>query len=86
MIFKYAFKNKKVVITGNTGFKGSWLSQWLVQLGAKVYGISKDIPTSPSLFESLNLKEKITHNRLDIRNYTILNDKIKEIAPDYVFI
>ena len=85
MIFNNAFKNKKVVITGNTGFKGSWLSQWLVQLGAKVYGISKDIPTSPSLFESLKLKEKISHNIIDIRNYNVLNNKIKEIAPDYVF-
>jgi len=81
MIFNDAFKNKKVVITGNTGFKGSWLSQWLVQLGAKVYGISKDIPTFPSLFESLNLKDKISHNTIDIRNYTVLNNKIKEIAP-----
>lgn len=85
MIFNDAFKNKKVIITGNTGFKGSWLSQWLVQLGAKVHGISKDTPTSPSLFESLNLKEKISHNTIDIRNFTVLNDKIKEIAPDYVF-
>ena len=44
------FKGKKVVITGHTGFKGSWLTIWLLHLGAKVVGISKDIPTKPSNF------------------------------------
>ena len=42
------FKNKKVLITGHTGFKGSWLTFWLVLLGAKVTGLSKDIPSNPS--------------------------------------
>ena len=41
-MFKGVYKNKKVLITGNTGFKGSWLSAWLIGLGADVYGISKD--------------------------------------------
>ena len=41
------FKNKKVIVTGHTGFKGSWLTAWLVTLGAKVIGISKSIPTKP---------------------------------------
>ena len=47
-------KNKKVLVTGHTGFKGSWLSCWLRQLGANVTGYSLDIPTVPSLFELLN--------------------------------
>ena len=55
MMFGNIYKNKKVLITGNTGFKGSWLSLWLLKLGAKVIGISKDIPTKPSMFEELNL-------------------------------
>ena len=59
-MFNNTFKNKKVLITGNTGFKGSWLSSWLIGLGADVYGISKDIPTSPSMFEVLELESKIT--------------------------
>ena len=53
------YKNKTVVVTGHTGFKGSWLTQWLVLLGAKVVGISNDIPSRPSHFESMNLKKDI---------------------------
>ena len=50
------FLNKKVVVTGHTGFKGSWLSLWLKQLGAKVTGVSLDIPTKPSLYETSKLQ------------------------------
>ena len=49
------FKNKTVIITGNTGFKGSWLSLWLKILGARVIGISIDIPTNPSHFKTIGL-------------------------------
>ena len=52
------FKNKKIIVTGHTGFKGSWLTLWLHSLGAKVMGISKDIPTKPSHYELINLKKK----------------------------
>ena len=52
-MFSNIYKGKKVLITGHTGFKGSWLSLWLLSLGAKVCGVSKDIPTKPSLFEVL---------------------------------
>ena len=55
-VFKL-FKNKTVVVTGHTGFKGSWLSLWLSLLGAKVIGISKSVPTKPSNFQILNLKK-----------------------------
>ena len=57
-VFKL-FKNKTVVVTGHTGFKGSWLSLWLSLLGAKVIGISKSVPTKPSNFQILNLKKKL---------------------------
>ena len=60
------FKGKTVVVTGHTGFKGSWLSNWLIDLCASVSGISKDIPTSPSNYEALRLSAKINHNFLDI--------------------
>ena len=53
------FKNKKIIITGHTGFKGSWLSIFLTLLGSKVYGISKDIPSKPSHFALINLRKKI---------------------------
>ena len=51
--FKNFYRNKTVLITGNTGFKGAWLSLWLCNLGAKVYGYSAGIPTQPSLYELL---------------------------------
>ena len=57
MIKKF-WKNKKVIITGHTGFKGSWLAFWLNFVGAKVIGISKDIPSKPSLFNILDIKKK----------------------------
>ena len=52
------YKNKKVLITGNTGFKGSWLTIWLIKLGAKVYGLSADIPTEPSMFKEMELNKR----------------------------
>jgi CDP-glucose 4,6-dehydratase len=48
------FKNKKIIITGHTGFKGSWLTAWLTLLGAKIIGISSGIPSNPSHFKFLN--------------------------------
>ena len=53
------FKNKRVILTGHTGFKGSWLTLWLSMLGAKVIGISKNIPTKPSHYQSIGLEKKI---------------------------
>lgn len=84
-MFNNIYNNKKVLITGNTGFKGSWLTVWLLQLGAKVYGISKDIPTKPSMFEALELKDKIEHHEADINNLQLMIDLVKNIRPDFVF-
>jgi len=84
-MFNDRFKNKKVLITGNTGFKGSWLSAWLMGLEADVYGISKDVPTKPSMFEVLNLNRKVTHYTEDVRNYSAIERIIKEIKPDFLF-
>ncbi|WP_057938656.1 CDP-glucose 4,6-dehydratase [Algoriphagus resistens] len=79
------FSGKKILITGHTGFKGSWLSLWLNQKGAKLYGISKDIPTHPSLFESLGLEKEMEHILLDIRDLTSLKSEIRRIEPDFIF-
>ena len=78
------FNNKKIVITGHTGFKGSWLSYWLGKSGGQVYGISNDIPTKPSHFQmdAENVYEDI---RLDIRDYEATNKQISQIKPDYLF-
>ena len=53
---KTFFSNKKILITGNTGFKGSWLSLILLELGSEIKGLSKDIPTKPSMFETFELE------------------------------
>ena len=59
--FSKLFKNKKVLITGHTGFKGSWLTSWLLLLGAKVTGLSINVPSNPSHFKVIRLKDKINH-------------------------
>lgn len=84
-MFNDIYKNKKVLVTGNTGFKGSWLSLWLKELGAEVYGLSKDIPSEPSLFEITKLEKHINHKFIDIRNLEATSSYINTVKPDYVF-
>jgi CDP-glucose 4,6-dehydratase len=84
-MFKNRFKGKKVLITGNTGFKGSWLSLWLINLGAKVYGVSKDIPSNPALFDELKLDAISNHYYEDVRDFEKLKSLICSIEPDYIF-
>ena len=78
------WKNKKVLITGNTGFKGSWLSLWLLLMNAEVYGISLEPNNTPNLFEKSNLAEKINNHFFDIRNKKKLEVNFK-IKPDIIF-
>lgn len=85
MAFNNVYKGKKILITGNTGFKGSWLSTWLIMLGADVYGYSLSIPTNPSMFETLKLDEKVHQHYGDIRNKEDFNDYVKEVRPDFIF-
>ena len=84
-MFENIYQNKKVLVTGNTGFKGSWLTTWLLNLGADVIGVSRDIPTQPSMFEILGLTDKIQHHIIDIRNFDALNKVIKQENPDFIF-
>lgn len=84
-MFKNIYNNKKVLITGNTGFKGSWLSVWLLKLGAKVIGISKDIPTEPSMFRELGLQEHIAHYENDVRDLPAIVAIITNEKPDFLF-
>jgi CDP-glucose 4,6-dehydratase len=84
-MFDNIYKNKKVLVTGHTGFKGAWLTMWLLKLGANIVGISKDIPTSPSMFEELRLKDKIKHYQEDIRDLSKMAKIITNEKPDFVF-
>jgi len=82
-LFGNIYAGKKVLITGHTGFKGSWLSLWLHQLGAEVVGYSKEIPTQPSHFELLDLPiETITG---DVRDGEKLKEVVAKHRPDLVF-
>ncbi|MEV9594159.1 CDP-glucose 4,6-dehydratase [Aliarcobacter butzleri] len=84
-MFKNIYKDKKVLVTGHTGFKGSWLTTWLIKLGANVVGISKDIPTEPSMFEELNLKKELRDYQEDIRNLDKMIEIISEEKPEFLF-
>src|SRR5665213_741072 len=84
-MFNNIYKDKKIIITGNTGFKGSWLSLWLHELGATVTGISKDIPTSPSLFKELELEKKTTHHFANICDGARMKEIFAQVQPDFVF-
>ena len=80
------FKNKKIIITGHTGFKGSWLSIFLSLLGSKVYGISKDIPSRPSHFTLTNLRKKIYKSSIiNLNKKNKIRKIFKEFKPDIVF-
>ena len=70
------FRNSRVIVTGHTGFKGSWLTAWLKQLGANVMGISLDPHTYPSHFKASKINLGIKDVRLDIRNRKKLEKKI----------
>ena len=78
------FKNKKIIITGHTGFKGSWLSLWLYFLGAEIYGISDEIKTKPSFFNEIKKIFKKTFI-MDVYDYKEFKQKIKNIKPNFIF-
>jgi CDP-glucose 4,6-dehydratase len=84
-MFNKIFSGKKVIITGNTGFKGSWLSLWLYSMGAKLIGISKDIPSNPSLFEELELAKKTEHYFENICDGPKMKELFASLQPDFVF-
>jgi len=79
------FENKKVLITGHTGFKGAWLATWLKTLGAKVVGIAIEPPTEPSHFVAGNISAGMEDYRIDIRDRANLEEAVVSIQPDYVF-
>lgn len=85
MHFDTAYHHKRVLVTGHTGFKGSWLSAWLLRLGAEVTGISIDVPTDPSHFEALGLRDRLDHRIGDVRDRDYIEAVFEEKRPDIVF-
>ncbi len=83
--FNNIFKGKTILVTGHTGFKGSWLSIWLHELGAKVVGYALDPYTDKDNFVLSGISEKIVDIRADIRNRDKLNQVFKHFKPEFVF-
>jgi CDP-glucose 4,6-dehydratase len=79
------WKGKKIIVTGHTGFKGAWLSLWLIHLGAKVRGISLPPNTVPSLFHQLGLVDLLDHQVSDVRDRDLMHFLIRDWQPDVVF-
>ena len=79
------YKNKNILVTGHTGFKGAWLVQTLLQMGGKVSGYAIDVPTQPSLFGTLDLAARISHRTGDVRDFRCLAEFCEEVRPDIVF-
>ena len=76
-----AYKGKTVLVTGHTGFKGSWLCEWLLMLGARVVGVALPPDTEPALFNQLGLSERLDHNILDVRDRQALKAELRTGAP-----
>jgi len=82
--FGGVYAGKKVFVTGHTGFKGSWLCEWLLLLGAEVFGYSIDC-REPSLFNQLKLQERIHDQRGDVRDLQALRKAASSVKPEFVF-
>ncbi len=79
------WSGKRVLITGHTGFKGSWLSLWLQSMGATLRGIALEPPTEPALFEVARVAEGMEHRVTDIRDFSAVKAQMAEFQPEIVF-
>ncbi|HEY9160197.1 MAG TPA: CDP-glucose 4,6-dehydratase [Desulfomonilia bacterium] len=84
-MFNDFFNNKSVLITGHTGFKGSWLALWLNELGARVTGLALNPNTEPSHFSLIGLDNNITSIEGDIRDSNVVSKAFKEVEPEIIF-
>ena len=84
-LFGGTYKDKRVLITGHTGFKGSWLCLWLQELGAKVAGYATSPPSRPSNFEVLGPVDSMAHYRGDITDGLALRRALIDFNPDVIF-
>ncbi len=80
------YSGKTVCITGHTGFKGAWLSEWLLWLGAKVVGYALAPPTTPALFDELQLSQRLASDiRGDVRSLPDIRAMLRDYQPDFIF-
>lgn len=84
-LFGGIYAGRRVLVTGHTGFKGSWLTYWLLALGATVTGYAQEPPTSPSLFDELCLAERINHHIGDVQDLAHLSEVMIAAQPEIVF-
>lgn len=84
-IFSNVYKNKRILVTGHTGFKGSWLSLWLTAMGAEVAGFSKYLPSEPCHYDVINLESHIKNYTGDIRNIDDITGVFNDFQPEVVF-
>jgi len=85
MAFDGAYRSRRVLVTGHTGFKGAWLTEWLLSLGAEVAGFALPPPTTPALFEQLGLDRRIRHVEADVRDLSAIRKVVESFQPAYVF-
>ncbi len=85
LYLKTVFNDKCVLVTGHTGFKGSWLIAWLNTLGARVVGLALDPPTQPSHFAAAQMAQGIQDLRIDVRDAQVVRDVVAHAQPDFVF-
>lgn len=83
--FTDAYRGKKVLLTGHTGFKGGWLALWLKRLGANVVGFALDAPSQPSMYTASSVADMLHHIHGDIRNKQKLEEVFAEYKPEIVF-
>ena len=79
------YKDKRVLVTGHTGFKGAWLSRILTLAGAKVTGYALEPPTDPSLFEIAGLEDTMESVTGDVRDLKHMRDVFEQVEPEIVF-
>ncbi|MEX3014529.1 CDP-glucose 4,6-dehydratase [Gymnodinialimonas hymeniacidonis] len=78
------WRGKRVLVTGHTGFKGSWLSLWLSSVGAEVFGLALAPDTEPALFEQFGLADNLDHALIDIRDQDAVDKRVRSVSPDII--
>lgn len=85
MAFGDIYRGRRVLLTGHTGFKGSWLAEWLLQLGAQVTGLGLAPDTNPALCEQLGLAGRLDHRIVDLRDPAAVRAVVDDCQPEFAF-